>query len=773
MVIQKQINSNKQNNKIMEQIKTNFSLDKVYYNSLQKYQTNDFAIELFNSGASFEDIIDYFQIIFKSTNTVGYPFINSEEQIVTIKYIAYNDNSIIESNSEISWEHLALLNPDIERLELPLFGEHLIANYPNIAVVTSEKAALIASGLLHKQNILFIAIENITNLHKVFELKSLSNKNIILYPEITERDLWKEIASNFNSNALFSDLNFDSSFIINNPTISLISKEFDTLFTFDEAEERYYQAVISNWSENEFATMLESYNINQPFISAKNSFIFTDGRPFVKVIGNNLKQFCKDYQIINYRYCKEDKFTLAAPVETVCEKILYSNSFFGDMVYNIENHSFNCNIRDNIKRRIENYDKTYLRKEKIKKSDFEAILQRCEEKHLQTIEVDYPSKSLGVYDEILEQGRVFASNFDSLAELAKFYEEFLKDLYNISEDDLNCFILFSIACQNLKLYQKRNLMKTLIVAGPGGIGKDYIILSMLLGRFRLRANHFESGSEKGVTDFSTMTPEIANKILINIISDDKQGFNNSVTLDGVTNDYTKIENKGKDIKKMPKRYSTLITTNDKRCFFDKNVDGSAFARRFLFVELKQKYDITSYADFVEYAKANQNTDYFFAGWFYLINTMLQDTDIISDLEKKAFIYIKNTKDTLIYTNSDDAKICDGFYSYISKEFNRGNVNSNVSIRNNTLALKSIKEYATEAHSGRYSSANIKRALSLEFSSQIKFNVKKKVNDTCANIALVIPNVPAFLEREYLVEPLAADYEPIREDITHYLVNNIK
>jgi hypothetical protein len=126
-------------------------------------------------------------------------------KVRTGKIMQYNQitgKRLKHESGAIDWVHNKLKKtgtlPEDFNLQQCFFGEHLLALYPHksVAIVESEKSALIASALI--PNMIWLAAGNINGL-SVEKCKVLINRNVILYPDLGAYEKWKEKAQMLNS----------------------------------------------------------------------------------------------------------------------------------------------------------------------------------------------------------------------------------------------------------------------------------------------------------------------------------------------------------------------------------------------------------------------------------------------------------------------------------------------------------------------------------------------------------------------------------------------
>jgi hypothetical protein len=135
--------------------------------------------------------------------------IDQRKQIRTGKIMLYNANSgkrIKQPFNHIAWVHKVLKIEDFN-LEQCFYGEHLITKFRQIAIVESEKTAIIASGYLPQY--IWLAVGSLNNL-SANRCKVLEGKTITLYPDLNAYDKWcekaKQIEKKLNIKFIVSDL---------------------------------------------------------------------------------------------------------------------------------------------------------------------------------------------------------------------------------------------------------------------------------------------------------------------------------------------------------------------------------------------------------------------------------------------------------------------------------------------------------------------------------------------------------------------------------------
>lgn len=162
--------------------------------SLKGYETNNFVrflTNLFGSDVAGELVSQYFIGTSKHWNgaTVFWQ-IDLKGKIRTAKIMLYNSltgKRIKEPFNHITWVHKVIKQPEFE-LQQCLFGEHLLQDTTKtVAIVESEKTAIIASVYLPQ--FIWLAVGSLTNLNS-HKCKVLAGRNVVLYPDLNAFDKW-------------------------------------------------------------------------------------------------------------------------------------------------------------------------------------------------------------------------------------------------------------------------------------------------------------------------------------------------------------------------------------------------------------------------------------------------------------------------------------------------------------------------------------------------------------------------------------------------------
>jgi len=116
--------------------------------------------------------------------------VDKQMKVRTGKIMLYDPISgkrIKQPYNHIAWVH-KVIKIDNFQLEQCFYGEHLINNYKQIAIVESEKTAIIASAYIPQFT--WLAVGSLNNL-SASRCKVLEGKTITLYPDLNAYDKWK------------------------------------------------------------------------------------------------------------------------------------------------------------------------------------------------------------------------------------------------------------------------------------------------------------------------------------------------------------------------------------------------------------------------------------------------------------------------------------------------------------------------------------------------------------------------------------------------------
>ena len=135
--------------------------------------------------------------------------IDQRKQIRTGKIMLYNAISgkrIKHPFNHIAWVHKVLKIENFN-LEQCFYGEHLITKFKQIAIVESEKTAIIASGYLPQY--IWLSVGSLNNL-SVNRCRALDGMTVTLYPDLNAYGKWcekaKQIEERLSIKFIISDL---------------------------------------------------------------------------------------------------------------------------------------------------------------------------------------------------------------------------------------------------------------------------------------------------------------------------------------------------------------------------------------------------------------------------------------------------------------------------------------------------------------------------------------------------------------------------------------
>ena len=176
--------------------------------SLKAHETNHFVkflIDLFGVEVASDLVSRYFIATSKHWNgaTVFWQ-IDTQGKVRTGKIMLYSPTTgkrIKEPFNHISWVHTALKQPEFE-LRQCLFGEHLLIDKTKpVAIVESEKTAVIASVYLPQ--FIWCAAGSLTNLNAE-KCSILKERSVTLFPDLNGFDKWSSKAKELSHLATFT-----------------------------------------------------------------------------------------------------------------------------------------------------------------------------------------------------------------------------------------------------------------------------------------------------------------------------------------------------------------------------------------------------------------------------------------------------------------------------------------------------------------------------------------------------------------------------------------
>ncbi len=187
---------------------TSFILKETLKGTLKHYDSNHLVTyfrRLFGS-ANTEKLIAKYYIGSAKKWEGGTVFwqIDIEGKIRTGKIMLYNSETgkrVREPFSHVTWVHSELKLPDYE-LKQCFFGEHLLREKTMpVAIVESEKTAIISSVYLPEY--IWLAAGSISNLNAE-KCAVLKGRKVILFPDLNGYDKWKTKAMELSSDISFS-----------------------------------------------------------------------------------------------------------------------------------------------------------------------------------------------------------------------------------------------------------------------------------------------------------------------------------------------------------------------------------------------------------------------------------------------------------------------------------------------------------------------------------------------------------------------------------------
>lgn len=180
----------------------------VFKASLKAHETNHFVkflINLFGVEVACQLISRYFIATSKHWNgaTVFWQ-IDTQGKVRTGKIMLYNPSTgkrVKNLELPVYWVHKALKQPEFE-LRQCLFGEHLLIDKTKpVAIVESEKTAVIASVYLPQ--FIWVAVGSLNNLNAE-KCSILSGRTVALFPDLNGFEKWSSKAKELSHLAIFT-----------------------------------------------------------------------------------------------------------------------------------------------------------------------------------------------------------------------------------------------------------------------------------------------------------------------------------------------------------------------------------------------------------------------------------------------------------------------------------------------------------------------------------------------------------------------------------------
>ena len=189
----------------VEVFKQSLQIDKTV---LQVAETNHFVkflINLFGVEVASQLVSSYFIATSKHWNgaTVFWQ-IDTQGKVRTGKIMLYNPTTgkrVKNLELPVYWVHKALKQPEFE-LRQCLFGEHLLIDKTKpVAIVESEKTAVIASVYLPQ--FIWVAVGSLTNLNAE-KCSILKGRTVTLFPDLNGFEKWSSKAKELSHLATFT-----------------------------------------------------------------------------------------------------------------------------------------------------------------------------------------------------------------------------------------------------------------------------------------------------------------------------------------------------------------------------------------------------------------------------------------------------------------------------------------------------------------------------------------------------------------------------------------
>jgi hypothetical protein len=180
----------------------------VFKASLKAHETNHFVqflINLFGVEVASQLVSRYFIATSKHWNgaTVFWQ-IDTQGKVRTGKIMLYNPTTgkrVKNLELPVYWVHKALKQPEFE-LRQCLFGEHLLIDKTKpVAIVESEKTAVIASVYLPQ--FIWVAVGSITNLNAE-KCSILKGRTVTLFPDLNGFDKWSSKSKELSHLTIFT-----------------------------------------------------------------------------------------------------------------------------------------------------------------------------------------------------------------------------------------------------------------------------------------------------------------------------------------------------------------------------------------------------------------------------------------------------------------------------------------------------------------------------------------------------------------------------------------
>ena len=717
------LNANKPLSKIVKEIDTRkpFFLDSAVYEQLQKNDRIDnFSTGLRTYFSNADEVLSKYGVVCGSAgrkyqNYTGFPYIQQDGTLKSVKMMMYNSDlhrsKDDEGNGIVSWLHYFHgYDKTKDRFDACWFGEQLIDknDYDYIGIVESEKTCIIATCCL--PSVLWLACGSIGNKKQIIG-KGLKQKKVVFFPDANGFENWNEWVMTQRQptwkvsklpQTLSGGDDIADALLKNSNYAETIMQDIQRLFGefYDRDALRYYNSLTATFSVDDWANIFERNNM--PYLCESETTKDENGkyketikffRPnerkelnFLQVFtGQQLDDFCTEYHFPKYEDLKAEKFSLNFTPEMLTDFLRkFPNTFFHGFTFNVDEMSFTHKDRQYellsfLGERLKNIESSSLNsRTKIKLyKKYEKTLRDFFSYFEFADKINFPRKSLGLYEQVMQDGMVFCENngFTFSTENNADWQKWLgilSILWNIDNKSMMALMLFTIFNLQCRIDYNTTNLRLLNVIGDGGIGKDTTLISLIIGVWRSAySNRIWEGSTFGATGFTTETPDKINTYLLQVISDDLKAMNDSATFERISNTHMKIENKGEQPLRIRKRFMQVNTNNDSRFSFgklDKNTID-AFARRMLVVNIGTRSNNDD--QLAEYKKVFQffsdpEHQTLFAGWWYWCKRMSENKQFVFQCDNHLYNEVRKNAQAYTYLNKDDDVIVTAFEK-IAKE----------------------------------------------------------------------------------------------------------
>lgn len=739
-------------------------------------RTDNFSQTLSKMFPNAKKVLDDYGVVNGSNEKyklyTGFVYRDLNGTLLSVKMFSYKDDLHRDKEIGSSWLHKWGENrSNYEEFSQSYYGEHLIKNtkYKFIGIVESEKTALIAR--MCDENILWLACGGVGNM-KASQLKGISDKPVIFYPDHDGWDRWKENFDKINNgNWRISKLPLEftekqdiaDKLLEDKLFINKINEEFESLYTTTESVEadKYYRSITRKYSEDDWNVILQKIGLSQ-FVAKKTSEIkdvdgkkieiksvafFENGSPkndfeFFDIFKDKfLDNFCTQKQIAKYSDLKEEHFSFNFEKHEFLEFLQsFPKTFFNNYIFHIDDFSFYYNgvrfeIDDIISAKLSNLERSSLNEEKEKitsSSKYKDAITDFKNIYLTTQGLPKIDISLGTYEKVLERGRIF--NERNGIEFVDDWKEIFSLIWNISDNSFNSLVLWCIANIKCRLFNDNSLMRTITLYGDGGTGKDNFLPSFLIGLWRYsHSDRIWENSSYGATGFSTETPEKLKTFLAQIISDDIEKVSASTRFDMITNPIMQIENKGQNVVKVRKRFLQIITNNSPRVLLDKKSDEAtrtALARRILLARInaisQNPMQRNYYDDLFKFFDIPEHQD-IFAGFWYSCYLLRNNDLLLNQYSLDCFKVTMQEASNLNYLTEADDRIITVFEKMCEEaELDEDGmlISSKVSKKSVDgvwyYVIKSVLPIVDELKN-QFGKSKVKTALASKYGSQMEFS----------------------------------------------------